>query len=104
MNKDNQILKQRREKADALAEMGVNLYSNSFSPANLIHEILPKGEHLAAESTDETRFTYSIAGRILSMRKFGKAAFCHIVDSSGRYQVYIKKETLGYEVFATFKK
>jgi lysyl-tRNA synthetase class 2 len=104
MSKDNQILKQRREKADALAEMGVNLYSNTFSPANVISEILPKGEHLAAETTDETRFTYSIAGRIMSMRKFGKAAFCHIADSSGRMQVYIKKETLGDEVFATFKK
>ncbi len=104
MSKENQILQQRREKAEALAEMGVKLYSNTFSPANLISEILPKGEHLAAEAADETRFTYAIAGRILSMRKFGKAAFCHITDSSGRMQVYIKKETLGDEVFATFKK
>lgn len=104
MSKENQFLKQRREKAEALAEMGVNLYSNSFSPANRIAELLPKGEELAVEATDETRFTYSIAGRILSMRKFGKAAFCHIVDSSGRMQVYVKKETLGDEIFSTFKK
>ncbi len=104
MSKDKQFLQQRREKADALAEMGVNLYSNTFSPANLIRDILPKGNDLAAEKTDETRFTYSIAGRILSMRKFGKAAFCHIADGSGKMQVYIKKETLGDEVFATFKK
>jgi lysyl-tRNA synthetase class 2 len=104
MSKEGQFLTQRREKAEALADMGVNLYSNTFSPANMINEILPKGEELAVETADETRFTYSIAGRILSMRKFGKAAFCHIVDSSGRMQVYIKKETLGEEVFATFKK
>jgi lysyl-tRNA synthetase, class II len=104
MSNDNQFLQQRKEKADALAEMGVKLYSNTFSPANMISEILPKGEQLSVEATDETRFTYSIAGRILSMRKFGKAAFCHITDSSGRMQVYIKKETLGDEVFAAFKK
>jgi len=104
MSKDNQFLKQRREKAEALAELGVNLYSNAFSPANKIREVLPQGEHLAAETADETRFTYSIAGRILSMRKFGKAAFCHISDSSGMMQVYIKKETLGDDVFAKFKK
>ncbi|MBM9604630.1 lysine--tRNA ligase [Desulfopila inferna] len=104
MSKEGQFLKQRREKAEALAEMGVKLYSNTFSPANTISEILPKSEELSLEASDETRFTYSIAGRILSMRKFGKAAFCHIVDSSGRMQVYIKKETLGDEVFATFKK
>jgi len=104
MTKDNQFLKQRREKAEALAELGVKLYSNSFSPANKIQEVLSKGDQLAAEASDDTRFTYSIAGRIVSMRKFGKAAFCHVSDPTGRMQVYIKKEALGDEIFATFKK
>jgi lysyl-tRNA synthetase, class II len=104
MNKDTQILKQRREKAEALAALGVNLYSNSFKPANAIKDLLPKGKHLAAEAFEETRFTYTIAGRIISMRKFGKAAFCHIVDSSARIQIYVKLDTVGAEQFAAFKK
>jgi lysyl-tRNA synthetase, class II len=104
MNKDNQILKQRREKAESLAALGVNLYSNSFKPANAIKDLLPKGTHLAPEAYDETRFSYSIAGRILSMRKFGKAAFCHIVDSSAQIQVYVKMDTVGDEQYAAFKK
>ncbi len=105
MSKENtQVLKQRREKADALADLGVNLYSNGFKPANRIKELHPRGEHLAAETIDETNYTYSVAGRILSMRKFGKAAFFHIADSSGRIQIYVKKDVLGDEVFATFKK
>ncbi|MEN8200168.1 MAG: lysine--tRNA ligase [Thermodesulfobacteriota bacterium] len=105
MAKENtQILKQRREKADNLADLGVNLYSNQFKPANRIKELPPKGEHLAAETQDETNYTYSIAGRIMSMRKFGKAAFFHLADSSGRIQVYIKKDGIGDEIFATFKK
>jgi len=105
MSKENtQVLKQRREKAEALADLGVNLYSNGFKPDNRIKELIPKGEHLAAETQDETNYTYSVAGRIMSMRKFGKAAFFHLVDSSGRIQVYIKKDALGDEVFATFKK
>ncbi len=104
MSNDNQILQQRREKADSLAEMGVNLYSNSFKPANYIEELLPKGEGVAVENGDDTRFTYTVAGRIMSMRKFGKAAFFHIVDNTGRIQVYAKKETIGDEQFALFKK
>ncbi|MBN4071580.1 lysine--tRNA ligase, partial [Desulfotalea psychrophila] len=92
MRKENtQVLKQRREKADLLAGLGVDLYSNSFKPANRVKELIPKGEPLAAETQDETNYTYSIAGRIMSMRKFGKAAFFHLADSSGRIQVYIKK-------------
>ncbi len=105
MSKENtQILKQRREKADALAELGVNLYSNTFQPNNRIKELPPKGEHLAAEMQDDTNYTYSIAGRIMTMRKFGKAAFFHISDSSGGIQVYVKKADLGDETFALFKK
>ena len=105
MSKENtQVLKQRREKADLLADLGVQLYTNGFKPANRVKELMPKGEHLAAETQDETNYTYSIAGRIMSMRKFGKAAFFHLADSSGRIQVYIKKDLLGDEVFATFKK
>ncbi|HBI14719.1 MAG TPA: lysine--tRNA ligase [Desulfobulbaceae bacterium] len=104
MNQENQVLKQRREKAEALAALGVNIFSNSFKPANRVKELLPKGEHLAEETFEETRFTYSIAGRIMSMRKFGKAAFCHLADSSGQIQIYIKQDVAGEEQFTAFKK
>ncbi len=104
MTKENQFLQQRREKAQDLAKLGVNLYSNTFTPAHKIAEILPEGASLPAEKDEDTRFTYSIAGRILSMRKFGKAAFFNLSDVSGTIQVYIKKETVGEEVFAAFKK
>ncbi|MDO9042634.1 MAG: lysine--tRNA ligase [Desulfocapsaceae bacterium] len=104
MSQENQLLKQRREKAEALAALGINIFSNGFKPANRIKELLPKGEHLAAETFEDTRFTYSIAGRIMSMRKFGKAAFCHLADDSGQIQIYIKQDTVGEEQFAAFKK
>ncbi len=104
MSKDSQFLKQRREKAEALADLGVNLYSNSFTPANKIDELLPKAELFEAEQADETGEQFSIAGRIMAMRKFGKAAFCQLADSSGQIQVYFKKQTLGDEMFAAFKK
>ena len=105
MSKENtQVLKQRREKADSLAALGVNLYSNSFQPANRIKELIPKGEHLEAETQDETNYTYSISGRIMTMRKMGKASFFHLADSSGKIQVYAKKAEVGDETFEKFKK
>lgn len=104
MNQDNQTLQQRREKAEALEELGVNLYSNHFKPANIVSDIVPRGESLAAEEHDPEGELFSIAGRVMSMRKFGKAAFCHIADRSGRLQAYLKKEILGDEEFEKFKK
>ncbi|OEU46438.1 MAG: lysine--tRNA ligase [Desulfobulbaceae bacterium S5133MH15] len=104
MSQDNQTLKQRREKAESLEKLGVNLYSNSFTPANAIEELLPKGDSLEAQETEPGGNSYSIAGRIMAMRKFGKAAFCHITDKTGRIQIYLKKDKLGDETFTAFKK
>ena len=103
-NQDNQTLKQRREKAESLEDTGVKLYSNSFTPKNCIQELLPRGEALQAQEKEQDSPVYSIAGRIMAMRKFGKAAFCHISDSTGQIQIYVKKDSLGEEIFATFKK
>jgi len=104
MSNDNQYIQQRLEKAASLAEMGADPYSNTFKPANNIEELLPKGENISPESGDDTKFTYSIAGRIMSIRKFGKAAFFHIVDNSGRIQVYVKKDLIGDEQYKQFSK
>jgi lysyl-tRNA synthetase, class II len=104
MSEENQTLAQRREKAESLAALGVNLYSNNFKPANAVQELLPKGDGLGPQETEPTGTSYSIAGRIMAMRKFGKAAFCTLADMTGQIQLYIKKDILGDEIFETFKK
>ncbi len=104
MTKENQTIQQRREKAESLAELGADLYSNSFTPRHHASEILPQGENLEAENHDPSGNIYSVAGRVMSMRKFGKAAFFHLADKSGQIQVYVRKDKLGEEVFSQFKK
>ncbi len=104
MSEENQTLAQRREKAESLAELGIKLYSNSFKPANAIAELLPKGEPLNPQEAEPGGASYSLAGRIMAMRKFGKAAFCTLTDRTGQIQLYIKKDILGEAVFETFKK
>lgn len=104
MSQDNETLKQRREKAESLEAAGTSLYSNRFKPANSIIELLPKGSTLEPQEKEAGAPSYSIAGRIMAMRKFGKAAFCHITDKTGRIQIYLKKDTLGDEAFESFKK
>ena len=45
----------------------------------------------------------SVAGRIMSRRIMGKAAFCDIQDSAGRIQAYIRRDAIGEEAYAAFK-
>jgi len=107
MDELNQILKQRRQKAKELEELGVKLYSNEFRPSHHIADLLPLAGEINAEppaDADDYRPTYRLAGRITALRKFGKAAFLHIQDESGRIQIYIKKDAIGPEMFGQFKK
>ncbi len=104
MSTDNQFLAQRREKAAALADLGVKLYANSFQPSHRIAELLPKGEALQPEEKEAEGIVYRVAGRIIAMRKFGKAAFFSLADSSDRTQVYVRKDTIGEQQFAAFGK
>jgi lysyl-tRNA synthetase class 2 len=104
MTEENQTLTQRKEKAESLAELGVNLYSNDFTPAHTAAELHPKGEHLGPQEKEEGENLYSVAGRVMAMRKFGKAAFCTVTDKTGQIQLYIKKDIVGDDVFETFRK
>ena len=46
----------------------------------------------------------SVAGRMMSKRVMGKAAFCHVQDLEGQIQVYVTRDELGEEAYAAFKK
>jgi len=104
MEELNQVLQQRRQKALELEELGASLYANDFQPIHKITELLEKEDDICNASEGYTGPEWTIAGRIMSMRKFGKAAFLHIQDASGRIQIYVKKDQIGEQSFTVFKK
>ncbi|WP_339132630.1 MAG: lysine--tRNA ligase [Candidatus Electrothrix sp. GW3-4] len=103
MDNQNQLLKQRREKAETLAEAGVTLFSNDFKNPQAVREILPLADNLEPETHAPDDVVYRVAGRIMSLRKFGKAAFFHVQDETGRMQIYARRDLLAEE-FQLFKK
>ncbi len=100
----NQVLRQRRQKAAELADLGINIYANDFKPANSVKDLLGLAEEITDETEPGQGETYTIAGRIMALRKFGKAAFLHLQDESGRIQIYVKRDVVGVETYAIFKK
>ena len=86
----------RREELEALRLRGINPYPYKFDRTDFSSEILEK-------FTDEApRRQVAVAGRIMSIRRMGKASFCHIQDSHGRIQAYLKRDDLG-ELYDAFK-
>jgi lysyl-tRNA synthetase class 2 len=100
----NQILQQRRQKAVELAESGTSLYANDFKPTHAIREVLAAGARITEDTEAGQGQTYTIAGRVMFLRKMGKASFLQIQDETGRLQLYVKRDVVGEEPYALFKK
>lgn len=109
MNKTEQeLFNQRLKKANDLKDMGVDPYGNNFKPDHTAQLILDSYRDL--EATEEnigkrlSDVDYTIAGKIVAHRSFGKAAFFKLLDRSGRIQIHIRKDIVGDEAYSVFKK
>jgi len=83
-------------------ESGVNPYPNDFKPLHTSEDLLRTYGHLDSVTEDPSdRLVF--AGRMMARRSFGKAAFIQIQDRKGRFQVYVRKDTLGEDAFVVFE-
>lgn len=92
----------RREKRAKLEEAGSHPYKHGIKPSVKATKLFEMYGSKEKEEIGETD-TYSVAGRALLVRDFGKAAFIQIDDGSSRFQVYVKKKVTSEEGFADYK-
>ncbi len=95
---------QRMEKLDELRKSGVDPYPNDFKPKDVCAAVAAKFGPLSKEELEADPGDVSIAGRIMAIRDFGKASFIRVQDRSGSLQAYVKKDVVGEDAFALFKK
>jgi len=99
---ENDQIRVRHEKREALAAAGITVYPNGYPVTHSAHEAVTGFEEMAASSGEEAPRgeRVAVAGRVLSRRKMGKASFVHIQDRSGRIQLYLRKDIVGEEAYA----
>ena len=88
----------RREKLAALTAAGKNPFELTSFDVNAHSEAI-KADFDAYEGKD-----VQIAGRIVGKRVMGKASFMHLLDRDGKIQVYVKRDDVGTDEYADFKK
>ena len=94
----NEIVRVRHEKLAALKESGNNPFLiTKFDFNNDSANIKANFQELEGK-------TVKIAGRIIARRIMGKASFVGLSDSTGKIQLYVRRDDVGEEVYAAFKK
>ena len=86
----NDLIKRRYEELDELLKSGVLPYAYSF-------ETDSNSEDIKQNFKDDEKRNVKIAGRIMAIRRMGKASFTHIMDHKGRIQIYLRKDDIGDE-------
>lgn len=100
----NSVIKTRVEKACLLLDSGIDLYPNNFRRDTEIKSIWDRYGETDGEALDGLDEQFTIAGRVVSYRSFGKVTFFHMQDRSGSIQVYAARDELGPEEYQFFKK
>ena len=103
MAKTSTVIEERINKAGKLKAAEVNLYPSGYHIDITISKALKNFEHMDAEALERESKTYTMAGRIVALRNFGKASFIHIQDGTGRVQAYIRKDKVNEDKFKIFK-
>jgi lysyl-tRNA synthetase class 2 len=98
------ITRQRREKLEELQGLGVEPFSNRFQPTHSLGQIVQQYSPCDGPELEALNQVFRLAGRLILIREFGKATFCHIQAGSARLQVYVQRQVVGDEVFRLFKK
>lgn len=98
-NELNDLLLNRRENLKNLKEQGFD----PFSEENATYEVSHTAKEILNNYEEFDGAEVSLAGRIMTLRSFGKAGFANIKDISGEIQIYVRKDEIGDNDFEIYK-
>ena len=93
----------RREKAENIRNLGMDPFGQKFERSDFAKELKEKYESIDHEEFENMDDTVTVAGRIMFIRKMGKASFFTIQDKTGKIQIYISINDIGEEDYNLFK-
>ncbi len=103
MDESSGIIKEIKEKVKDLRAKGFNLYPSGFRRDITVEEVVRRFGKMDNDELKEIPNNFTMAGRVMSIRDFGKAVFIHIKDGTGKLQAYIRRNRVGDDNFEIFK-
>jgi lysyl-tRNA synthetase class 2 len=99
---ENPLKAEKRRKLTELRKMGINPYPYSFEKTCSVTQLLGEYNEVLKEGDTRPETNFKLAGRLMTKRPMGKAAFFNIQDQTGTLQGYLRLEELSPEDQAAF--
>jgi len=102
MDKKSTIIENRKKKLEDLKNSNINLFPNDFDVLHTVRDIMKLTEDSPDSLTQEDP-VFIVAGRMMAVNRFGKAAFIRFRDRTGQLQAYVRKDNIGNQSYSLFK-
>src|SRR5512145_1862381 len=103
LKKESEQVEVRRQKLAKLKEGGLRAYPNDFKPTHSLSTIIADFAAAEDEQLSAAPKDLRVAGRIMAIRRMGKASFFHMQDRRGRLQVYVQQNRVGEDAYGLFR-
>ena len=91
---ESELIRVRREKLARIVQLGYDAYPTKADTDTTIADVVAKFGDKSAADLEAEKPRVKIAGRIMTVREFGKTAFLVLSEKTARIQVYCRKDTL----------
>lgn len=101
MSLEDELYEQRIARIAQIEALGFQPYGHRFEFSHAIPQIIAEFGNTPAEAL-EPRVPVRIVGRVLTIRRMGKAGFAHLLQNGQRLQIYVRKDAVperDYELF-----
>ena len=102
MSLEDDVYQQRLERIEQIRALGFEPYGHRFDATHSIPQILAEYGSSTAEQL-EPRVNVRLAGRIMTVRRMGKAGFAHLQQNGERLQIYVRKDAVPERDFALYQ-
>ncbi len=99
MDELNEQQQQRLEKLRILENKGIRPFGSRFSPTHTLTALLQQYSSCSKDELEAHPIPCTVAGRIVALRRFGKAGFAGLQEDGNRLQIYLKKDLLSEESY-----
>jgi len=97
-----ELLQIRRNKLDELRALGIDPFGVKFDRTHHAGDLAAQYSERSKEELEEKEIEVSVAGRIMTKRGMGKAAFANLQDLSGKIQIYVRQDALTEQKYQAF--
>jgi lysyl-tRNA synthetase class 2 len=92
----------RKEKLEKLVSEGIEIFPHDVEKTHSVFEVVSNFASLTKETLEEQKVKVAVPGRILSIRRMGRATFFHISDSQNKLQAYLREDIVGKKNYGLF--